>query len=118
MSEQGNIVNFPSGQPLPPGGMPGSGLGGAAPGGLGGAPPGAAPGSPGRMPGMMPGMGTAGPPMGAAGLPGQMTLNPAFAQWQQMSAGWHAEAQRRRQQFLLACLTIRHDVGQASMSIL
>jgi hypothetical protein len=39
-----------------------------------------------------------------------MTLNPAFMQWQQMSQAWHAENNRRRQQFLQACHTLRHDV--------
>jgi hypothetical protein len=51
------------------------------------------------------------PPMTPGASPGMM-LNPAFAQWQQLSRAWHAEKQRRETEFRTACLTIRHDVAQ------
>jgi hypothetical protein len=43
--------------------------------------------------------------------PPGMVLNPAFLQWQQLAQAWHAEKQRREDQFLAACMTIRHDVA-------
>jgi hypothetical protein len=46
------------------------------------------------------------------GAPSGMMLNPAFLQWQQLSRAWHAEKQRREDEFRTACLTIRHDVAQ------
>ena len=61
-------------------------------------------------PGPGPGPATGAGP-GPLAPPGMM-LNPAFQQWQQLSRAWHAEKQRRQDEFRTACLTIRHDVAQ------
>jgi len=82
---QDNVVDFPGGGGGAP---PTPDQGGAAP------PPGGAPGGgPGRPLFTPPGM----------------TINPAFVQWSMMSQMWHAEQQRRQQQFMAACQLIRHD---------
>ncbi|HEY1299230.1 MAG TPA: hypothetical protein VGF07_01960 [Stellaceae bacterium] len=59
---------------------------------------------------MPPGVGAPGPVAGPAAPP-PMVLNPAFVQWRQLAQAWHAEKQRREDEFRAACMTIRHDVA-------
>jgi hypothetical protein len=121
----GNIINFtrgagPMGSPMPggPGGPNAGGMPGAMPPGPPAAmpPPGLMPPRPPAPPGPgAPGPAPPGPAPGAMPTPLMtppgMMINPAFQQWRQLSQAWHAEKQRREDQFLAACMTIRHDVA-------
>lgn len=102
----GNVVGFPrppvAGSPLAQALAAGPGMPGARP---PAAPPGTGPAPPG--PPAPPGAMGAPAMMGTAG----MMANPAFLQWQMLSQAWHAEKQRREDEFLSACLTLRHDVA-------
>lgn len=112
----GNVVGFPPGAPppMPPprGAAPPLPLPPPGPGGAPGGPPqpnpGAGPAPPGQVGGMA---GPPAPPAGMMGAPPGMIINPAFIQWQQLSQAWHAEQQRREDEFLSACMTIRADVS-------
>jgi hypothetical protein len=100
----GNIVGFPrqpiAGSPLAQALAAGPAMGGTR------APPQPQPGAGPAPPGAV---AMAPVPAPGPGVPG-MIANPAFLQWQMLSQAWHAEKQRREDQFLSACLTLRNDV--------